>query len=332
VLADHLASWEHGRPATPMPATPRVASTAITIGEVIDLFLADCAARIRAGVMKEMTHSSYYKPYLRLVKQTLGSQAVGSLTRTALLEYRGQLVSRGLAHNTVKNFLDTFRSCLAWAEQTGVVPAGTSPSFPSLPRRRRETLPTEEQVHALLAASPEPIRDVLASLLELAVRPGDLFALRTECVDLSQGVLRLADSKTGPRTVFVTPNVRAILERRLGLEATQRTGFVYTAARGGRWRFRYFGEKVRRIREQAGLPAGLVAYALRHRWTTTAILRGVDLPTVRALRGDKDPRTVFIYEHLSRHEGHLQAAAHKAVGAALPAVPLRTSESLPHGS
>ena len=332
VLADHLASLECGAPSVPAVAMPRAPSVILPIAEIIDLFLADCAARIRAGDLKEMTHSSYYQPYLTLVKKALGAQPVGRLTRAVLLDYRGQLVSRGLAHNTIKNYFDTFRSCLAWAEETGVIPAGTSPTFPSMPRRRRETLPTEEQVNALLSASPEPIRDVLQSLLEIAVRPGDIFGLRADWVDLTQGVLRLGDSKTGPRVVFITPKVRAILERRLQLDATKRTGFVYTAAQGGRWHHRYFGQKVREIRQKACLPAGLCAYALRHRWTTTALLRGLDLATVRALRGDKDPRTIFVYEHLSQVEGHLQAAALKAVWAPVPAAPTGTREDQPHGS
>jgi integrase len=299
------------------PPLPHLPPKVATIGEIIDLFLADREARIQAGEMKPSTLASFYRPYLSLVRQEFGAIALDSLTRKVIIEYRSRLSDRALQPNTVKNYLDAFRTCLRWAQQNEIIPSGAVPAFPCLPRRRRERLPTDKEVQLLLEASPPDVRDVLETLVNLAVRPGDLFSLTPDVVDLGAGLLYLKDSKTGPRLVCLVPRAAEILGRRLAMETTKCSGFVFTSAHGGRWQHRYFGEKVREVRVRVGLGSHCVAYVLRHVWTTNAFLRGLDLPTVRALRGDRDPRTAWVYEHLANHVGHLRSAARRAVG--LPA-------------
>lgn len=288
-----------------------------TVAQVIKQFLDECEARVQAGELKASTLSLFYRPYLALIEKALGTIRARALSRTTVLGYRTRL-KQGLKHNTVKNYLGVLRTLLRWARKQGVVVGDGLDAIPCLPRRRREKIPTDAELQRLLAASPPDVRDVLETLLNVAVRPGDLYHLRREWVDLEQGLLRLPDSKTGPRTVVLVPRVMEIIASRLQTEACRTTGHVFTTPAGRRWTLRYFAEKVRDVRRKAGLSAHVVAYSLRHCWTTNAFRSGLDLATVRALRNDADVRTTMHYEHLSLHMDHLQRAACRAVGAALP--------------
>jgi site-specific recombinase XerD len=311
--------------ATPLPATVVQPSADLTVGEVIDLFLDDCDLRVQAGELKSTTVSSFYRSYLTLVKTALGSHRVRDVNRTMILKFRTTLRGRQLSQNTIKNHLDTLRVCLRWAAATGLVAKESLPTFPCLSRRRRERIPTAEETKVLLDASPEHLRDVLEALLNIPVRPGDLYALTPESVDLEADLLRLHDSKTGPRLVCLVPRAKEILARRLTMTATLESGFVFTTAHGKPWRRAYFGQKLREVRSKVGLGEHVHAYSMRHRWTTTAFINGLDLATVRALRADRDPRTTLVYEHLSQHLHHLQQAACRAVGVTLPGGTQRSS-------
>lgn len=284
-----------------------------TLGEAVDSFLEDCELRVQAGDMKPNTVESYYRPYLRLIKRSLGEAPLSDLSRRDILAYRSELTGRQLSSDTVRNHLSVLRTCLAWARDAGFpVPEGIH-KIPRPPRGRRTNIPSQADIDKLLQAATPDVGDVLETLLNVAVRPGDLFALRRDEVDLEAEVLRLTDTKTGPRIVCLPPRAAEIIRRRL--REGSPGGYVFTTITGRPWNFRYFGEKLRKIRQRAGLGDHVVAYACRHRWTTGAFLQGLDLATVRALRGDRDIRTTLGYEHLSQHHGHLKQAARRAVGA-----------------
>lgn len=102
--------------------------------------------------------------------------------------------------------------------------------------------------------------------------------------------VRLEDSKTGPRTVWLGPEAANLLT-----ELPRSKGAV-----------RVFPENITsdrlyacwvRIRKEAGLP-GLRIHDCRHTWASQAVMNGVGLTTVGQLLGHRRRETIAIYAHL----------------------------------
>lgn len=291
----------------------------VTLANVIDQFLENCRLRVQAGDMKPNTVDLFYSQYLALLRKALGNVQLARLTGGTILRYRSTLTRRELSQNTIKNHLECLRTTLRWAKTAGyAIPPGVD-NIRTPARQRRNKIPTDAEIQILLQIAPVEIRDVLEMLLNIAVRPGDIYALTRDAVDLDSGTLQLSDSKTGPRIVCLTDRAIEILRRRIR-SVRKADGLVFTTQRGARWQIKYFAERVRELRQASGLGSHVTAYCLRHYYTTRAFLRGLDLPTVRALRGDRDVKTTLIYEHLTAHLGHLQRAARQAVGQSIAAV------------
>ncbi len=115
---------------------------------------------------------------------------------------------------------------------------------------------------------------------------------------------RIADSKTGPRTIWLGPEAARLIAALPRAEGAERVfpddltaPKLYDFWRG--------------VREEAGLP-GLRIHDCRHTWASQGIMNGVGLPTVGRLLGHRRLATTAIYAHLD--DSALQAAAEKAAG------------------
>lgn len=139
--------------------------------------------------------------------------------------------------------------------------------------------------------------DVIRLLLLTGCRKGEICRLRWDEVD--NGRLRLADSKTGPRTVWLTPAACAILQSQ-----SRRGGSVFPAVA----RLALTGDLSvwRAVRRGAGL-TGVRLHDLRHTFASHAVLRGIPLPVVARLLGHADERMSLRYAHVGDRE--IEAAA-----------------------
>ena len=107
--------------------------------------------------------------------------------------------------------------------------------------------------------------------------------------------IHLPDSKSGPRTVWLSSAARAVIDAipRYGPDcpylfpARPPTRPIDTIQR--QWD---------RIRDEAGLP-GLRLHDLRHSWASTAAMNGVDMVTIAKLLGHALVETTERYVHLS---------------------------------
>jgi len=299
---------------------PQKIRHAATISDIVAAFLDDCRARVASGELKPNTVELFYEPYGKILQNECGDWTNENLNVAQLRRYRERLENSGLKPNTIKNRLGVLRTVLRWAKNHGLVARSCDGIVPCLPRRRRERIPTQDEAQQLLKAARPDVRDVLMMLLNLPVRPGDIYSMRRSWVRLDEGLIHLADSKTGPRIVMAVDPVIPVLRRRLAATSDD-ADFVFTTVRGRRWSIGYFAEMVRKARRAAGLGPHVTAYGLRHRWTTNAFLNGLPLHAVRALRGDKSVQTTVIYEHLAEHEGYLKNAARQAIGLDSEAAP-----------
>ena len=204
---------------------------------------------------------------------------------------------------------------LRQAELHGHRPEGSNPCT-GLRRFRqpgRERFLTADEIRRLGAelAARETAALLPAAAIRLLLltgcRQSEVRTLRWR--DYRAGHLFLPDSKTGPRTVWLSSAGRRVLDR---LPRTSR--WVFPAPGGadplstetlyGCWR---------PLRAAAGLP-GLRLHDLRHTYASFALGRGETVLTIGRLLGHRDPATTLRYTHFADAAAR---AAVEDVGAAL---------------
>ena len=147
-----------------------------------------------------------------------------------------------------------------------------------------------------------PQADVIRLLLLTGCRKSEILTLRWSEVD--DDALRLAHSKTGPRTVWLSEAAQAIIARQ------PRTGsaFVFPSPRDlTKPQSRNLGFWPRARREAAIEDVRL--HDLRHTVASQAVARGVPLPNVARMLGHAQPTMTLRYAHVGDHE--VEAAAER---------------------
>ncbi len=152
--------------------------------------------------------------------------------------------------------------------------------------------------------------DIVRLLLLTGCRKGEITGLSWS--EVHDGMLALADSKTGPRTVPLNTQARAILDRQLRGESP----FVFPSPldparpRYPDLRFWY------RIRREAGFE-DVRLHDLRHTMASHAVMNGVPVPVVSRLLGHSNVQMTMRYAHLADRD--IEAAAER-VGRAMSAI------------
>ena len=151
--------------------------------------------------------------------------------------------------------------------------------------------------------------DIIRLLLLTGCRKGEIMGLRWS--EVRDGVLALADSKTGPRTVPLNRQARAVLDRQPRGESP----FVFPSPRDpARPRNSDLGLWYR-IRREAGIEDVRI-HDLRHTMASHAVMNGVPVPVVSRMLGHANVQMTLRYAHLADRD--IEAAAErvgKAVGA-----------------
>lgn len=163
---------------------------------------------------------------------------------------------------------------------------------------RRNLYLDKDQRRALLANLPDDMAALCRGLCLLPLRPGALAALRVGDYDARRCELAIGKDKAGGnRKILVQGETAAML-------AAQCKGKLPSAplfARwdGKAWESYMWQEPIKEAAKAAGLPAGVVAYTLRHSTITDLVQSGLDLLTVAQVSGT----SVAMIE---KHYGHLQ--------------------------
>ncbi len=201
------------------------------------------------------------------------------------------------------------------AEVYGYRPAGTNPCagirryrrqgrerFLSTPEFRRlgEVLVCHETDHPQTVA-------IIRLLLLTGCRKGEIVSLKWRYY--CEGKLFLPDSKTGPRTVWLSSAARALLDgrprRAVWIFPSPRTDSHLTASRVDEFWYR--------VRAEADL-RDVRLHDLRHSYASIAMAQGETVLTIGRLLGHRDPETTLKYTHLA--DSMVRQAA-DTVGAAL---------------
>lgn len=206
--------------------------------------------------------------------------------------------------------LDVLRQILNHAIGCGHLEINPTRGVARNPRRTLNRFLSRVEVRRLYAvldkrAARSPRQQQQADLIRLLLltgcRIGELVHLHWD--DLDEDRLRLPDSKTGPRTVFLNAQARAILvrqPRRARLVFPSRTSPSQPRSTDlPLWRY---------ARRQAGI-TDVRLHDLRHTFASHAVLRGVPLPVVSRLLGHTHTRMTLRYAHLSDRD--IAAAAER---------------------
>ncbi len=266
--------------------------------------------------------------YLRCKKST--RRRMDSALRTQLLPSFGALpvdrISRTAVHiwfdlysetapGGANRTLDVLRQILNHAIACGHLLTNPTHGIVRNPRPQRTRFlsrPEVARLHAALSrhrgrGSGRQQADIIRLLMLTGCRKGELLALRWSEVD--GDVLRLKDSKTGPRAVYLNPQAQRILalQRRTG------SPFVFpSSADSSRPRSSELS-LWRKVRREAGIE-DVRLHDLRHTFASHAVMQGVSLPVVSRLLGHSGVQMTLRYAHVS--DPDTEAAAER-IGVAI---------------
>ena len=136
-------------------------------------------------------------------------------------------------------------------------------------------------------------------------RPGDLFGLRWEHVNLDFRTIRKVIEKTAhhhtePMTFPLSTAAVDVLKAWHRQQGEPKSGLVFPSNRNGK---RMSGAAMQKpwatVRKLADLPEDLVLYSLRHNFASQLVMAGIDLLTVSKLMAHSDIQTTIQhYAHL----------------------------------
>ena len=233
--------------------------------------------------------------------------ALGGVPMTALRPPRVAEFHRRLYRtpSTANAAVKTLSHMYALAEAWGAVPEGTNPcrAVIMFPARRRERFLTDTEFERLGrvldeaetrgGASPAAIAAIRLLMLT-GCRKNEILTLRWKDIDLRAATLALADTKTGPRTISLSPaaaNLIAALPRKPG------NPWVFPGRKRGR-HMRSIDDAWKTVRARAALD-DVRLHDLRHSYASRALALGETLPIIGKLLGHTQIETTARYAHLA---------------------------------
>jgi integrase len=288
-------------------AQKQTARVAPTIAELADRYLAE-----HADVHKKPRSAEEDRRNLKLhVLPSLGKRLVAEIGRQDVLRLHHSLRGMPAGANRVLALLSKmFNLAEAW----GLRPDNSNPTrhvkkYAETKRERFLSAGELARLGEVLAEAdlngvePAAGLDAIRLLLLTGCRRDEILTLKwDEGVDLQEGVLRLADTKTGKRVVRLGAPAVALLR---SIKRADPNLYVFAGRRPGS---RFVGiEKLwQRLRIRADIE-DVRLHDLRHTYASWAVMDGHSLPVTGALLGHRHPGTTSRYAHLGADP--LKAAA-----------------------
>ena len=295
-----------------------------TVSALIDLYLAEGVAH-----KKPHTLASDRGRFEHWIRPGLGNRRVADITRADV----ERLMSAVITGRTVKPVQGkrgpggvprgALGALLSFAVERGLRSDNPAHGIKKPPTRRMERFLSEAEIGRLgesLAAESNPYPVTAIKLLMLTgCRRGEIMNLQWEHVDFERQCLRLPDSKTGAKTVYL--NVPAV-ELLRALPRLAGNPFVIAGRRAKRFGALdkvWFG-----VRARAGLKDVRI-HDLRHSFASVGVAGNLGLPIIGALLGHKHSATTARYAHLSADP---LRAANAAIGEKIAAAMTRRTSQV----
>ena len=198
------------------------------------------------------------------------------------------------------------------AEADGLRPEGSNPcrGIKRYRRHNRDRFLSDTEFgrlgKALCGKAPSAAVSLIWLLALTGCRSSEIRTLRW--ADYRDGHIFLRDSKTGPRTVWLSEAARAVLDA-----LTRTSPWVFPAVRRkGPVSKKALSEAWSKVRSEAGLK-DVRLHDLRHSYASVAIASGETVLAVGRLLGHRDPETTLKYAHHAEADAERAASAMGAV-------------------
>jgi integrase len=218
---------------------------------------------------------------------------------------------------TVSHVVAVVKRPFDWACQQGLIAANPFKHVRHRPGQPRRPV-TEAEFQALLRGAPgrrgRHFRQALIFLRFTGCRPGELARLKWSDIDLENGALVLRAHKTARRVrkPRVVPLIPVVIKLLVHLRKHNAGDHVFVNSLGNPWNRCSLSLRVQRARRRQGIPSDAKLYGVRHRFGTTAIVRGVDIKTLAQLMGHQSTRMTEHYLHLAGERRHLAESMRRA--------------------
>ena len=300
-----VARIKAGEDPVPDPMAARAAAGP-TVGELARYWLDEHVA-VRC---KAKTAYVYRLVVEKHILPALGRTPALALGHAQVTELHHGLRERPVTANRAVDVLSRIYNA---AEDRGRIPEGSNPCrlVVKFRERARERFLTDEEFRRLGRVLDEAQTRRGVSVHEVAAirrrlltgcRKGEILSLRWDEVDLEAKELRLADSKTGPRTIVLSPEAAEVLA---AVPRVAGNPFVIPGkVRGAH--MRNLNDPWDLISERAGLEDARI-HDCRHSYASGALALGESLPMIGRLLGHTQVETAARYAHLAKDRRHESA-------------------------
>ena len=191
--------------------------------------------------------------------------------------------------------LRTLRRMMGKAAEWGVIAA--APRIKLMKEEGRSATIDNQAEAKLLAASKEPLRDVLTIMLDTGMRPGEVFRMCWEDIDWNRGTIFIPRGKT-PRSRRYVPMSDRMMEMLQTRRKDQERGWVFPSdSKPGH--LTTVATAYESARKRAGLSSDIKLYSARHTFATKVMGATGDLALVMRALGHTNAQTAMIYQHPS---------------------------------
>ncbi len=261
------------------------------------------------------TQTGYCALYLDDAFQGIFIDALNEADVTKWFADLNNCAGPGAANRT----LDILKAMLNKAESWGYRLENTNPCRGIRPNRRRQcerflSVAELSRLGCILTearAGNDNVRSVAATAITLLIltgcRRGEVLGLQWQ--DVRGNRLKLRDSKTGPRTVWLGDDARALIDT---LPRYRNNPWLFWNAKRGR-PMATIDHVWRDVRGKAGLP-NVRLHDLRHTFASHAAMNKETLPMIGRLLGHANNHSTARYAHLD--DEHVLDAAEQ-IGAAI---------------
>jgi len=285
------------------------------ISEAFKKYLEDVEAKRRP-----QTYKSYKRLYEKIIEKELGSYRIDAVARADIARLHDSLRDTPYQANRMLAVLSAFFS---WCEKHGHRTEGNHPcryieKYREMPRERflseaeiynlGEALKQYEEDHRLLKTTKKDktqkdeientvtpyVTAAIRLLLLTGARCNEILTLRWEDIIFERKLIRLQESKTGQKTIYLSAPALQLLTE---IPRIENNPYVICGKKEGAHLVN-IKDPWSEIRKNAGLE-DVRLHDLRHNYASTAVASGHHLKVIGSLLGHADTKTTERYAHLA---------------------------------